>query len=278
MAVDLGTLDQFRDKKEKTGAKGESMKEARKPSKKRWGMLLAVLFWLGVWQLASIAIGKEVLLASPITVAKTMGTLVVQTGFWKVLTTSFSRIVAGFLLGTLCGVFFAALAAGSRLIKTLLSPFMLAIKAVPVASFIILVLLWVGSRGLSVVICFLMVLPVIYTNTLQGIQETDTLMLEMAQVFHFNKLKTLRAVYLPSTLPYFGSACSISMGLAFKSGIAAEVIGLPDGSIGEKLYQAKIYLSTGEVLAWTIIIVVLSLLFEQLVRLLLRLLQRRING
>lgn len=246
--------------------------------KNRLARLAAIVFWIGVWQLASMAIGREVLLASPWRVCTTLARLAASPDFWAVIAVSFGRIVLGFFLAVCGGVALAVCAAASRLLRTLFAPLMLLVRAVPVASFIILVLLWVGSRGLSVVISFLMVLPVVYANTLQGIDGTDGQLLEMARIFHLRWDRRLWAIYLPAVLPHFSVACSLGMGLAFKSGIAAEVIGLPDGSIGERLYQAKIYLSTGEVLAWTAVIVLLSVLLERLVRAGLRALQRGLGA
>lgn len=241
-----------------------------------WQRVAAIAFWLAVWQLASVLIGHEVLLASPWRVCVTLAGLVRRADFWAVVTASFGRIACGFFLAAVCGALLAAAAAASGLLRALFAPLMLLSRAVPVVSFIILALLWVGSGGLSVVISFLMVLPVVYTNTLQGIDLTDRQLLDMAQVFHLRWWQRLGSIYLPQVLPHFSAACSMGVGLAFKSGIAAEVIGLPGGSIGEKLYQAKIYLSTGEVLAWTAVIVLLSVLFAYLVRRALRLLQRRL--
>ena len=249
----------------------------KKEKRPTWQLLVAVLFWILVWQGASMLIGEEILLASPWRVCVTLIGLIRQEDFWRIVAVSFGRIVSGFLLALAAGVLLAVLAACSRMLRILFAPLMLLIKAVPVASFIILVLLWTGSEGLSVVISFLMVLPVIYTNTLEGILQTDPQLLEMAKVFHLHWHQKFRAIYLPDVLPYFSSACSISIGLGFKSGIAAEVIGLPDGSIGEMLYQAKIYLSTGEVLAWTIVIVALSIGFEHLLRAILNLTQKKVN-
>ena len=156
------------------------------------------------------------------------------------------------------------------IIETLLRPITVVIKATPVASFIILVLLWFSSKNLSVIISMLMVFPVIYLNTLEGIKSTDQKLIEMAKVFRMPLLKRILYIYLPSVIPFFVSACSVSLGLCWKSGIAAEVIGIPDGSIGELLYSAKIYLQTAELLAWTVIIVVISVLFEKLFMALLR--------
>ena len=141
---------------------------------------------------------------------------------------------------------------------------MAAIKAVPVASFIILVLIWGPSRNLSVVISFLMVLPVIYTNDLGGILSTDRKLLEMAQVFRIPLFRRIRYIYLSQLLPYLRTGFSLSLGLCWKAGVAAEVIGIPKGSIGEKLYEAKVYLETPDLFSWTLVIVLISVIFEKL--------------
>ena len=140
---------------------------------------------------------------------------------------------------------------------------MTAIKAVPVASFIILVLIWVPSRNLSVVISFLMVLPIVYTNVLNGIRSMDGQLLEMARVFRVPLSRRIRYIYLSQLLPFLRTAFSLSLGLCWKAGIAAEVIGIPDGSIGERLYESKVYLQTADLFAWTLVIVALSIGFEK---------------
>ncbi|MFR8023128.1 ABC transporter permease [Eisenbergiella massiliensis] len=158
----------------------------------------------------------------------------------------------------------ASLSAAFRFVRDLLAPAMAAIKAVPVASFIILVLIWVPSRNLSVVISFLMVLPVIYTNVLGGILSTDRKLLEMAQVFRIPLFRRIRYIYLSQLLPYLRTGFSLSLGLCWKAGVAAEVIGIPKGSIGEKLYEAKVYLETPDLFSWTLVIVLISVIFEKL--------------
>lgn len=139
------------------------------------------------------------------------------------------------------------------------------VKSIPVASFVILVLLWVSTSRLSTIISFLMVLPVVFTNVRGGIRQVDEKLLEMAEVFRLGIWKKVRAIYLPAVKPSFLTACSIGLGFCFKSGIAAEVIGLPANSIGGELYKAKLYLMTPELFAWTIVIVAASVLFEKLV-------------
>ena len=177
---------------------------------------------------------------------------------------SASRVFGGFLLACLTGTALAALAARHPPAEELLAPVAAAVKATPVASFIILALVWLDSRHLPVFISFLMVFPTVYLNLLEGIRQTDRNLLEMAQVFHVPLTRRLRGIYLPQVLPYFRSAASLGLGLCWKAGIAAEVIGLPAGSMGERLYTAKIYFQTPDLFAWTAAVVAVSAVFERL--------------
>ena len=120
-----------------------------------------------------------------------------------------------------------------------------------------------------------MVLPIIYTNTLNGIRNADRRLLEAADVFRVRAWRRFALVYLPALKPYLTSGCAVAMGLSWKAGIAAEIIGIPDGSIGEKFYSAKIYFTTGDLFAWTAVVVVASVLFEKLFLFLLERLYRR---
>ena len=226
--------------------------------------ILAAAFWLIVWQVAAMVLNQKILLVSPLMVVQTLWGLLPTGEFWSAVLFSFLRITLGFLLAALCGTVLAALAARFSVVRALAAPLIRAIKSIPVASFIILVLLWVPSRNLSVFISFLMVLPIVYSNVLTGAESMDGKLTEMAEVFRVPLPRRLRYLYLPQILPFFRSACASGLGLCWKAGIAAEVIGLPDGSIGERLYEAKIYLETPELFAWTVVIVLISLLFERL--------------
>lgn len=223
----------------------------------------AILFWVAVWGIASLLIGEEILLPSPWAVLKRFVTIVLEDGFLGTVFFTLWRIILGFMLSSLAAVLSAALAYKLPAVRILLAPLVKIVRAVPVASIIILVLVWVKSRNLSVVISFLMVFPIVYTNVLEGLDATDPLLLEAAECYHMKSLKRIRYIYLPSLVPYFTSAVSIALGLAWKSGIAAEVIGLPMNSIGEALYLSKIYLMMPDLFAWTVVIVILAFVFEK---------------
>ena len=226
--------------------------------------LWAVLFWLAVWQLGAMALDQELFLVSPLRVLGRLGELIVTGPFWRAVGMSSLRIMGGFLAATAVGVLLAALSARFRRVEELLAPALLAIKSIPVASFIILALILFSSRNLAVLISFLMVLPVVYANVLEGIRSADRQLLEMGRVFRLPAGRRLRYLYVPQVYPFFEAACGVALGLCWKAGVAAEVIGMPQGSIGERLQQAKIYLDTPDLFAWTLVIVLVSLAFEKL--------------
>ncbi len=233
---------------------------------KRYGVRIFVIcFWLLFWEILYRVIDNEIFLVSPLTVVSTLRKLAGQTAFWQAIGFSFLRIALGFLSAVVAGTLLAVLSYKNWIVRELVSPLFKVIKASPVASFIILALLWIKSDNLSVLISFLMVIPMIYTNVLQGLFATDRKLLEMAYMFHLSKWKQVKSIYLPAAMPYFSSAVTVGLGFSWKAGIAAEVIGIPTGSIGERLYEAKLYLMTGELFAWTFVIIVISILFEKIV-------------
>ena len=224
----------------------------------------AAAFWLAVWQAAAMAIGQEVFLVSPVQALRCLLRLLPQADFWHRVGFSAGRILLGFGLGVVCSAALAVAAEISPAAEMLMARVLQLVKATPVASFIILALVWVRGSSLSVLISFLMVLPVLYGAVRTGIRAADPQLLEMAKVFRLPLGRRLRAVWLPAVLPAFRQGCSVALGICWKSGVAAEVIGLPNGSIGDALYRAKITLSTGELFAWTFVIILLSAAFEKL--------------
>lgn len=224
----------------------------------------AVAIWLLLWQLASIAVGLPLLLPSPLAVLLRLGQLCTGADFWLTVASSLLRILLGFLLGVLFGTALAGLCWRFRLIDALARPLLGVLKSTPVASFIILALVWVKTTWLATVISFIMVLPLIYANVREGIDSADRQLLEMAQVFRLSRRKTFRYCYLPAILPFFLSAISSALGFAWKSGIAAEVLGRPARAIGSQIYDSKIYLETPDLFAWTLVVILLSVLLERL--------------
>ena len=220
-------------------------------------------FWLCVWQGLSLWVDNPLLLPAPGHVLIRLAELAVTASFWATVGASLLRILCGALTAVVLGTLLAVICCRWRPVNDLLSPLVTVIKSTPVASFIILLLIWVGRDILPAVIVLLMVLPVIWGNVCAGIRNVDPLLLRTAAVFHFPPLRKLRRVWIPSVMPHFLSACRTSLGLAWKSGIAAEVLTVPAPSIGKLLMESKLYLEIPDLFAWTLVVILCSLVIEK---------------
>jgi len=233
--------------------------------KKLISSLIPPVFWLGVWQLVSMAVGMELKLPSPLSVASSLVRLAGEPLFWQSTLLSLLRIFLGMAAGTLLGVILACATSAFRWAALILSPAIKVVRATPVVSFILLVWLWVSRSNVPSVISALMVLPVLWANVSKGIAQTDRKLLEMANAYRFGRGKILKLIYLPSVKPYFASGINTAMGLAWKSGVAAEAICLPQSAIGTQVYYSKIYMESPDLFAWTAMVILLSFVLEKLI-------------
>jgi len=218
------------------------------------------------------------LLASPVSTFKRLGELIISASFWEIVANSCLRILLGFLFGLAAGAIVAFLTAFNRAAYAFFSPAMNVVKATPVASFVVLAIVWVGSGNLSVLCTFLMVTPIVWTNVHAGLTTADPALLEMAAAFRLPRKKVNSAIRIPALLPHLLSALRVSLGFAWKAGVAGEVIAIPRGSIGTQLYTAKVTLDTVELLAWTAVVIILSVALERLMIFVTNLLAKRMEA
>ena len=247
-----------------------------KAAKNFLNALIPPAFWLGVWQLAALLVdrqvngkGNELLLPYPATVFSSLVRLMGKGEFFLIVFSSLGRILLGLILGAAVGSLLAVLTCRSHWADQLLSPAIRVVRAAPVASFILLVVLWTDKNFVPVVIAALMVVPVMWGNLSRGIRETDPQLLELARAYRFSRWKTIHLIYLPCLHPYFTAAITTATGLAWKSGVAAEVLCLPSSAMGTQIFSTKYYLEIPDLFAWTAVVVTLSLLLEKLLRALL---------
>lgn len=224
------------------------------------------VFWLSVWALASWAVGQELLLPGPLTVGGRLLALAGSADFWLSVGATLCRVFMGLLWGTLAGAVLAFSTHFFSWADRLISPAVRVVRATPVVSFILLVYLWVARSAIPWVIAGLMVLPVVWGALSAGLDGMDGKWLELARVYRFSRLKTLRLIYLPALRPHFSAGLLTAFGLAWKSGVAAEVLCPPVQAIGSRIQQAKLGLETPDLFAWTLTIVALSLALEGLFR------------
>lgn len=225
---------------------------------------LIALIYLAIWEAVSLLVGKELLLPSPLSTLSRLAVLLTQGETWFYAGLTLLRIMTGYAVGVLLGVLLAVLTARSAFAEALLSPLRAIVKASPVTSFILLALLWLSSDMVPLVISVLMVVPMVWTATAEAILQTDPRLVEMGRLYGLTRWQIVKKIYVPSVLPQFLAACTTSLGFAWKSGVAAEIIALPRQSIGYMLYQSKLRIETPDLFAWTLLIVALSMLLEWL--------------
>lgn len=235
---------------------------------KKWAVTLlkmgvTALFWLIIWQAASMAVGKEILLPSP---AVTLQHLIKLFSTWEFISAcfvSFVRIMLGFLAGCLAGGLLAVVCRAVPFLDMLFTPFKAAVKATPVASFIIIAYMWLTKSQIPGFISSLIVIPIMWSNMAAGLGNVDKELLEVGRIFSFSPWYYIKHIYFPSVKPYLISAALTGVGLAWKSGIAAEVLVVARDGIGGMLYESKIYYESADLFAITAVVILISLVIEK---------------
>ena len=231
---------------------------------------LIVLIWLVIWQVLSLIVNNSILLSGPADTVKALIELGSELSFYISVGKTAGKILLGFLVGMCLGTVLSVLSYRFSIVKEFLSPFVSVIKSIPVVSFIIIALIWAGSSNVTIIVASVISFPIFYKNILEGLSVTDPKMLDMAKVFDMKTSKKIRYIYLPSLSSHIKSAVSLAIGMAFRGGITAEVVGQPLRSIGNGLYRAKINLATSEMLAWTFTAVLTAFLIEKLISLIVK--------
>ena len=242
--------------------KKEQMKERKNFI---WRKVLVIIFWLLVWEAAAGIIGNRILLEGPIGVIKRLFEDLQTVVYYKTVGASVLRIMAGLFAGVYIATGLGILSYRQKYIEEFLLPLIQFFKAAPITCFVVLLLIWTGSENLAFYISLLVTFPPIYFNLLEGLKQVDEKMQEVAKVYKMPLLNKIRCIYLPEIRPYFTSAIAVSVGMAFKAGIAAEIIGTPEFSMGERIYMSKIYLDTAGVLSWMITVIIVSCLCEKVI-------------
>ena len=263
---------------ERAAAERRAAAEAKQGRKNFCKKAAIIVFWLVVWEIADRIADNRLILAGPLRTLEALSEQVVQLDFWVICGASFGRITLGFLLSFVVGFLVALAACRVRLVRDFVDPIMSLLRTIPVVSFIIMLLIWVGNQALTVFLAFFIVLPIIYTNMVTGFESVDRQMLEMARVYGLSRWRTFLYVYRPAFMPFLMSSAKLSLGMSWKSGIMAEVLATPKPSIGKEMSTARTFLDTPDLFAWTVVVMVLSAVFEKLFMEVLKLANRPLGG
>ena len=226
--------------------------------------LLALIFWLAVWLLIALLLNKPLLLPTPLAVTKALGRLLLSAAFWQALALSLLRIVVGIMAALLLGILLGFACVRLKLLDAALSPLMNLLKATPVASVIFLLLLFMGRNTVPLFIAFAMALPIVFANVKEGLWQRDAQLIEMATVFTVPRTRIFYRITLPSLYPYLIAAARTAISLAWKAGIAAEVLAVPEHALGRAIFESKQYLLTDELFAYTVTVLLISAALEKL--------------
>ena len=227
--------------------------------------ILIVLIWLVIWQVLAVIVNNSILLSGPVETVKALVSLGSEPSFYISVGKTVVKILAGFLIGMFLGSVISLLSYRYVIVREFFSPFVSVVKSIPIVSFIIIALIWAGSSNVTIIVSSVISFPIFYKNLLEGLLVTDPKKLDLAKVFEMKTSKKIKYIYLPSLSPHIRSAVSLAIGMAFRGGITAEVVGQPVRSIGNGLYRAKINLATSEMLAWTLVAVLAAFLIERLI-------------
>lgn len=224
----------------------------------------SILLLILGWALAAKLVGKDIILPSPLVTFKRLLALLTSPEFWRHLSATLFRGVAGFSLSYLIGLLIGILSGFNRNFKTFFQPWLTAIRSTPSMALILLALIWFQSNAVTLFVTFLVVFPIIAQNVTEGLQQVDPQLRELARLYHVGASRVLREMYLPAILPYLATGAAAGLGLTWKVMIAAEVLANPQMGIGTQMDTARIFLQTPEVFAWTIVVIAISLFFDRL--------------
>ena len=232
----------------------------------------SILFWILLWQIAANLANHNLLfkIPTPIDTLKEFAVCVKDNSFWYAVGNSLIHIVSGYLLAIILGLLFGLLSGSNRVFRSFTAPVSRLIRSVPVAAFIILAWLWIPTTAIPSFIAFLMVFPIVWLQVENSLLSVDYKLIEMARVMGMNRKGIILNIKIPTLLPAFRNSCISGLGFAWKSGVAAEVICNPTGSIGALLSNAKSNIEFSRVFAIVLTIVILSLILENIIKLLWR--------
>lgn len=228
--------------------------------------IIGILIWFLVWQVGSAIVDNVYILPSPIQTLETLMNLIQEARFFYSVTATLIRVFLGFFISVIFGVGLGLLSGLNIWVRDIFKPFVVVVKSTPVISVILMIAIWVESAYVPVVISFLMGFPIMWHSAFEGFMQTNGKLLEMSKIYKVKKAYIVRDLYMPSMRPYLMTGIMNALGISWKVTVAAEVISFPKEAIGSRLYESKLYIETSEVFAWTLVVVLLSFIFEYAIK------------
>lgn len=240
---------------------------------KKWSLIAA--FWLVLWEVLSLVVGNTLLLPGPIDTVKALMALLVDGKFYLDALATIGRCLAAMALALIAGTLLSICAYKWHWVRDILSLPVSLFKTIPIMAVAIYMILLMSAGSVPVLVCWIMCFPIVYTNLLAGLDSMDIKLLEMAKIYRIEGLKLVKWIYMPSLYPHFRSAMSLVAGMSWKAIVTAEVLSIPQLSLGYELMNAKYYLTTDRLFAYVVVLIIISFAFEKLIKKLVALLEPR---
>lgn len=225
-----------------------------------------ILLLLLLWKLLSWKVVSEDIVPSPETTFIALLKIVGHENFWPSIAFTVLRGIEGFIIALFLSLLLGIPAGLNISFFNFINPLLAAIRSTPIISIILLAIIWFGSEQVPVFIAVLTMFPVICTNVIEGIRNVDKELISMGEIYKVKPRRILTEIYMPAITPYLTGGISNALGFGWRAIIIGEVLAQPRFGIGTMMQRSQIYLLVSELIAWTVIAIFISYLFELIVR------------
>ena len=236
-------------------------------ARNKWFAALSVVFMLVAWKVLAMIMHSEYILPPPEKVAIDLYKIIFSLEFIKAVVATVSRGLLGFSVSLVAAVLIGIFAGLSGNMYSFVRPILIVFRSTPVITFILLALIWFSNQWVPVFIAIITMFPVICLNVIEGVRNVDSQLVEMAAIYHVERSRIVRELYIPSIVPFLFSGMSTAFGFGWRAIIIGEVLSQPEFGIGTRIEYAHAYLMVGNLIAWTIVAVLISYFFDKLIRL-----------
>lgn len=229
--------------------------------------ILGIIIFILLWFLISLKINSEIVFPNILTIIKKLIEIVLEKSFYKDLFLSLIRVFITFILSFLLSIILGILSGIFSSIRYMLMPIINFIRTIPTIPLILAAIIWFNNNTVPIFVSMLVIFPIMYDAVVNGIINVDKNLIEMSLSYNVSLKNQIKSLYIPSIKPYILTAISQSMGITWKSILAAEILALPSLGIGSKLYESHLYLDTVSLFAYCLIAVIFNGIFEIIIRL-----------
>lgn len=228
--------------------------------------IASIIFLICLWSTGSLILDSELILPSPAKTFISVYEIFIQPDFLGVIGATILRGLIGFIISFFLALVLGIMAGLNSAFHAFLNPILVTIRSTPVISLILLALIWFDVNQVPVFIALLTMFPFICVNIIDGIRNVEGDLIEMAKVYKVNSKSIVKDIYLPAISPFIFSGASSAMGFGWRAIIIGEVLSQPKYGIGTFMQNAQTYLLVDKVIGWTIIAIMLSYIFENIIR------------